>query len=51
MTTDELIDAVTARTKGTAGDPLTRDEVAQVVRATLDELEGKEVPSDYAPGD
>ena len=33
----DLIDRVTARTEGTRGDPLTRDEVAQVVEATLAE--------------
>ena len=37
---DELVDRVTARTKGTAGDPLSRDEVEQVVTATLLELHG-----------
>jgi len=35
---NELIDAVTAKTKGTKGDPLTREEVELVVRATLAEL-------------
>ena len=39
----DLIDRVTARTKGTHGDPLTREEVAQVVEATLKEL-GDELP-------
>jgi nucleoid DNA-binding protein len=38
MTTEELIDVVTEKTKGTAGDPLTRDEVAQIVHATINEL-------------
>jgi len=38
MDREALIDRVTERTRGTAGDPLTRDEVAQVVNATLDEL-------------
>ena len=33
-----LVSAVTERTQGTAGDPLSRGEVEQVVRATLDEL-------------
>jgi hypothetical protein len=39
---EALVDRVTARTKGTAGDPLTREEVAHVVRATLNELHGHE---------
>lgn len=37
---DELVDRVAGATKGTAGDPLTRDEVEQVVAATLVELAG-----------
>jgi hypothetical protein len=40
---NDLIDRVTAKTKGTAGDPLTREEVAQVVDRTLAEL-GAEIP-------
>jgi hypothetical protein len=39
MTREELVDRVTAATKGTKGDPLTRDEVAQVVDATVNVLE------------
>ena len=35
---DELVDRVAARTHGTRGDPLTRDEVEQVVAATVAEL-------------
>jgi hypothetical protein len=35
---DELVDRVTRRTHGTRNDPLTRDEVEQVVAATLLEL-------------
>ena len=38
LSRDELVDRVTARTKGTAGDPLSRAEVEQVVDATLLEL-------------
>ena len=41
---DALVDRVTERTQGTAGDPLTRPEVEQVVKATLQELLG-EVPN------
>jgi len=53
MTIEELIDTVTAKTKGTKGDPLTREEVETVVRATIAELAAHgEVPieSEY-PGD
>jgi hypothetical protein len=35
---NDIVDRVTARTKGTAGDPLSRAEVEQVVAATLEEL-------------
>jgi len=35
MRLDELIDAVAARTQGTKSDPLTRDDIEQVVRETL----------------
>jgi nucleoid DNA-binding protein len=38
VTYDELVDKVTERTKGTEGDPLTREEVEQIVNATLMEL-------------
>ena len=38
MDVDALVDAVTAKTKGTASDPLSRDEVEQVVRVTVAEL-------------
>jgi hypothetical protein len=38
MEFDELVDAVAAKTKGTASDPLSRDEVEQVVRVTVAEL-------------
>ena len=37
---EALVDRVTERTKGTAGDPLSRAEVEQVVRMTLVELGG-----------
>ena len=40
LSRDELVDRVTARTQGTAGDPLTRAEVEQVVDAALLELHG-----------
>ena len=46
MTKEDLIDRVTARTHGTAGDPLTREEVAQVVDATLAELATGELPDE-----
>ena len=49
-TRDGLIDHVTAHTKGTAGDPLGRDDVAQVVNATLAAL-GVELDEDQAAGD
>ena len=35
---DQLVDRVTQRTHGSRGDPLTREEVEQVVQATLHEL-------------
>jgi len=38
MDVDALVDAVAAKTKGTASDPLSRDEVEQVVRVTVAEL-------------
>lgn len=38
ITVDELVDLVTARTSGTRSDPLTRDEIEQVVRVTLEEV-------------
>lgn len=38
LAVDELIDRVAARTRGTRSDPLGRDEVAQVVEATILEL-------------
>lgn len=38
MKVEALIDVVNEKTEGTAGDPLTRDEVESVVRATVDEL-------------
>ena len=41
----QLITEVAAKTKGTEGDPLTRDEVGQVVRATLLVLYGPSAPS------
>lgn len=39
MTLDEFIDKVAERTSGTQSDPLTREEVDQVVRATFAVLE------------
>lgn len=43
---DKLIDAVTAKTKGTKGDPLTREEVAPIVEATLAELADNQTRSE-----
>jgi nucleoid DNA-binding protein len=43
MTRDELIDLVSARTHGTREAPLTRDDVAKVVDATLKLLSQEQV--------
>lgn len=36
MTRDELVDLAASNTKGTASDPLAREEVAKVVDALID---------------
>lgn len=40
MNRNELIDTVAEATSGSASDPLTRDDVAKVVDATVRALEG-----------
>jgi len=51
MDVDELVRQVAARTKGSKGDPLTVEEVDQVVRATLALLEEDAESTQVKSGD
>lgn len=41
MKFSELVDEVTAKTSGTKGDPLSREEVEAIVQETVDVLEAR----------